>query len=1115
MIPTIQYVENAIIIHRFKSEKEGPVIGAQLDYYNLKDLIKELYLSKDKIREYLKQGDIFPNAFKLPSGSGGWQIPESDVIIFKQVNEGYQKKISQLDNNSVLPDSDYTTKQTADLLGIHSETLLKWLKKDNSLFKGAYKFNEEWRIPKTEVDNLVLKMSDSYSVSEVMENLEIARNTTLKWAKKKIFPNAFKFGVNWRIPKGDLAYVTDTRLSIELASELLNKSEYAVYKLINKGVFMHAEKTSNGWKIPQEDVDEYLKRESNFYRAEEVANKLELNIDTIRKWANQGVFPNAKKIPARGWKIPKSDIDDFLEERNDDTVLSVQEVADRLRYNKATINKWLKDENENVFPNAYKTTSGWVIPKDDLSSLEDRIKVQEVTIHINNREHIFKWNPKKLDELYTAINRVKKILNDRDLKDFSEQFTRDKKTIFNIVNNVFSDEFKDFIFSICKKVNENSFNNNGVYSDITAPRIYRILTEGSVKKGVESDDINYYRPLMPILKETIGQHHKESEQVLVNTIVQLDCEAFWKLSKSYKPLQLVKMALSNSDDFERFVRHCGENLKKRGKLVKVMSLISYCFFGIIESEKGVSFWKYCKDIKVFYDVVEDIYDYLINHHRDTYNYQNNKWDIIYKRVDAIENVTLDFSDFHYPVKVEVMEYIKSLLETNEDRKKIQQKLGGIKKVYEQLTLLPYENINSFLELNFSHVQHLITHFQNVKNNQGKPKYKLSTIKGFFTKARLLYDWLIDRDGSLEGAAVNPFRKYSFVNLDSYIENTEYIPEEVISQLEKHLDELPSNYRNAWLIMMNTGMRISDVLGLEEDCFEYDKGLKVYILSYIPQKVQKQRLKNGLSDYHEIPIDGSVVECIENQKDETKELRLLVTNQSYKKHIFLITNGYTITLPYSFDIGRKINEIVDKYDIRDENGNKFHYTNRMCRKTVTVELLSNGASIPEVADYLSHLSEKTTERSYREINQKKIAELDKEFFDELFEETVGNEIKEQFSFEERKSLMDEIKLGTRETPEGHGHCAKHVSFGPCVKKSCVGCKMLVTGPQKLPKWKQLYNEQQAYMEELEEEYKRNGVDDYKTHRMYQEQERLLLIYKDTINQVTNFAVRRGIPIEGNN
>lgn len=80
------------------------------------------------------------------------------------------------------------------------------------------------------------------------------------------------------------------------------------------------------------------------------------------------------------------------------------------------------------------------------------------------------------------------------------------------------------------------------------------------------------------------------------------------------------------------------------------------------------------------------------------------------------------------------------------------------------------------------------------------------------------------------------------NSESFITSASYIPEEVILKLEEKLEELPDYVQLVWLIMMNTGMRIGEVLTLTKDCLIYDEHSNVTCLKFVPQKTLKFRRK---------------------------------------------------------------------------------------------------------------------------------------------------------------------------------------------------------------------------------------------------------------------------------
>ncbi|HFI2425335.1 MULTISPECIES: site-specific integrase [Bacillus cereus group] len=322
-------------------------------------------------------------------------------------------------------------------------------------------------------------------------------------------------------------------------------------------------------------------------------------------------------------------------------------------------------------------------------------------------------------------------------------------------------------------------------------------------------------------------------------------------------------------------------------------------------------------------------------------------------------------------------------------------------------------------------------------------------------------------------------------------------------LKEKLNELPRFVQAAWTIMMNTGIRISEVINLKEDCVIYDTKDSIYYLKFIPHKTLQYRRKLGLEDYHYLPInDTNLINVINQQIKDTKDLREI--NKENK--IFLKNTPKGIKLYSNQEISRAINGLIHKYNICDRDGVLWKYTHHQCRKTVAVNLFTNGATVEEVSDWLTHLDSKSTMKHYHDIELMKIAELDAEYFDIMFS-NLDSDIKDRYSPSEFKNLKDEIMLGSRNTPEGHGTCIKHVSFGPCHKKKCVGCKMLITGPQKLSMWKTLYSEQQTYLDEWIKVMIENKIDDWKGYREYQAEINLLQIYGDTIQKLEKFIKER--------
>lgn len=82
----------------------------------------------------------------------------------------------------------------------------------------------------------------------------------------------------------------------------------------------------------------------------------------------------------------------------------------------------------------------------------------------------------------------------------------------------------------------------------------------------------------------------------------------------------------------------------------------------------------------------------------------------------------------------------------------------------------------------------------------------------------------------------------------------YIPEDIVQQLNRHLDNLPSDTQRMVLILQECGMRISELCVLPRDCIIHDTGGDAF-LRYYQGKMKKE---------HTIPVTPEVVAIIRAQ-----------------------------------------------------------------------------------------------------------------------------------------------------------------------------------------------------------------------------------------------------------
>ena len=82
----------------------------------------------------------------------------------------------------------------------------------------------------------------------------------------------------------------------------------------------------------------------------------------------------------------------------------------------------------------------------------------------------------------------------------------------------------------------------------------------------------------------------------------------------------------------------------------------------------------------------------------------------------------------------------------------------------------------------------------------------------------------------------------------------YIPESVMQQLNEHIDDLPESVMRMTLVIIECGMRISELLHLKQDCLLQDKAGD-WFLRYYQFKMKKEIT---------VPISRELVRVIQEQ-----------------------------------------------------------------------------------------------------------------------------------------------------------------------------------------------------------------------------------------------------------
>lgn len=188
-------------------------------------------------------------------------------------------------------------------------------------------------------------------------------------------------------------------------------------------------------------------------------------------------------------------------------------------------------------------------------------------------------------------------------------------------------------------------------------------------------------------------------------------------------------------------------------------------------------------------------------------------------------------------------------------------------------------------------------------------------------------------------------------------NCKYIPQSVLEQLDHHLHHLTAVYIPVMIVLRASGWRISDVLALKwASCLEQHNDNYCLV-----GDIQKTRVPG-----YKIPISQEVAQVVQAQivwvqrhyrAEENPQGCLFPaskTLQQGRSPRFLVGDPLA-----SGDIRDRLNRLVAKHRICDEQGNLFHFRLHAFRHTKAVELINNGMSLVLVQQWMAHASPEMT------------------------------------------------------------------------------------------------------------------------------------------------------------
>ena len=179
-----------------------------------------------------------------------------------------------------------------------------------------------------------------------------------------------------------------------------------------------------------------------------------------------------------------------------------------------------------------------------------------------------------------------------------------------------------------------------------------------------------------------------------------------------------------------------------------------------------------------------------------------------------------------------------------------------------------------------------------------------------------------------------------------------IPEEVFNRILNHAvnDEKDIITKSAIIIQSQTGLRINEVLSIQEGC------MKESSEGYCYMEVLLGKTEKGDQIVHKVFVNNLVKDTIEELSQETNLLR----SESDRKELFLrkFNNQIDNVKPDNFN-ARKLKRFIQRWEICDGNGKLYDIKSHQFRATFVRELIKQKVPIAHVMKQFAHVSVEMT------------------------------------------------------------------------------------------------------------------------------------------------------------
>ena len=272
------------------------------------------------------------------------------------------------------------------------------------------------------------------------------------------------------------------------------------------------------------------------------------------------------------------------------------------------------------------------------------------------------------------------------------------------------------------------------------------------------------------------------------------------------------------------------------------------------------------------------------------------------------------------------------------------------------------------------------------------------------------------------------------SLKSNYRQIQYIPDEVLSQLDEQLHLFPAPLQRMVILFRTLGLRSCELLQMQFDCLRQRQDGQ-WELHFINWKFQ--------SRLDILPIIPEIAEIIREQQAYIRNyleesFEYLFCSHWKGDRNFKFTPEPRVMSLYDFNVW--LNRLAERGNICDESGKQWHFSSHQFRRTVATKMTNSGVRQYIIQRYLRHNSPEMMQhyaRLFSTTAKKEIEALHKQ---KKIVDVTGKEVKQIHPELDNDVGLQWLRQKMQPLALAMGFCARPQLLKPCPHaNACMSCE----------------------------------------------------------------------------